>query len=91
MRYINARRNVDETVLKVDINRGQGLFKIVLSCLSIEERNREFKQRFKDSGARRAFIISLAPGMQENKYLQTFGIGSTQLNLLRRYGLMYLR
>lgn len=63
IRYINARRNVNETVLKVGIDGGQGSLKIVLS---IEERNRELKQRLKDSGARRAFIIGLAPGMQEN-------------------------
>lgn len=63
IRYINARRNVNETVLKMGIDGDQGSLKIVLS---IEERNRELKQRLKDSGARRAFIIGLAPGMQEN-------------------------
>lgn len=63
IQYIKARRNADESILKIGIDGGQGSLKIVLN---IEERDRQTKKGLKDSGVRQALILALAPGIQEN-------------------------
>lgn len=64
VRYVKARRNVEECILKVGIDGGQGSIKIVL-CIEDKQRQQS-KQGFKDSGVRQALILALAPGIQEN-------------------------
>lgn len=64
VRYVKARRNVEECILKVGIDGGQGSIKIVL-CIETNHRQQS-KQGFKDSGVRQVLILALAPGIQEN-------------------------
>lgn len=62
--YIKARRNVDDYFLKIGIDGGQGSIKVVM-CIE-DKAKHQSEQRLKDSGVRQAFILALAPGIQEN-------------------------
>lgn len=76
LEYVQNQRYVTNPVLKLGIDGGGGFLKI---CLLIQTQTNEIKQskrstynegisakKFKDSGVKKLFILSIAPNSQEN-------------------------
>ena len=75
--FIKSKRSEDDVHLKVGVDGGGGFLKI---CLSVQKRistlesddsdaesdTAQSKDKFKDSGVKKIFVLAIAPGVQEN-------------------------
>lgn len=61
--YVKGRRNIQDAILLVGIDGGQGSLKFILS---IEDKQETNQPEYKYTGVKRCFILALVHNVQEN-------------------------